>query len=116
MDMAFFGAGPGARLTADAVLRMGHGHDLVAHIVTEFVISRERFFDQFEHLVAADFEAPSAADALFHVDRVDEFRRPRLPAAGGSGYRGHDESPGNGRMRTFQVMRLSIKKSAAKVL
>ena len=43
--------------------------------------------------IAADLEAPSAADALLHVDRIDEFRRPRLPAAGGSGDGGHCQPP-----------------------
>jgi len=93
MDMAFLGACPGASLAADAVLGMCHGHDLVAHIVSVLIISGEGFLDQFEHLITADLETPSAADALLHVDRIHKLRRPRLPAAGCSVDGGHCQPP-----------------------
>src|SRR5574341_136299 len=85
MHVALLGARPGAGLAADAVLGLGDGHDLVAHVVAVLVLALERLLDELQHVEAADLEAPAAADALFDVDGFDELRRPRLPAAGRSG-------------------------------
>jgi hypothetical protein len=60
---------------------MGNCHDLVAHIITVFVLSLKRLFDQFEHVSAASLVAATAADAFFDINGFDEFWCPCLSAS-----------------------------------
>jgi hypothetical protein len=76
--MAFLGAGPGAGLAADAVIGMNDGHDLVAHVVTVFVIALEGFLDELKHIEPAHFVTAAAADAFFYFYGIDELRGPGL--------------------------------------
>jgi len=68
MEMAFLRAGPGTCLTADAIVRIGNRHHLIAHIVAELIFSLKGLFDKFEYLPAADLVAAATADAFVHVD------------------------------------------------
>lgn len=85
MHMALFRAGPRAGCAADAVLRPGDGHDLVAHVVAVFVLTGKWLFNELQHVETADLVAATAADALFDLDLIDEFRRPGPAAPGRTG-------------------------------
>jgi len=81
MGLALFGAGARAGLAADAVSGVGHGHDLVAHVIAELVFSLKRLFDEFKHIPAANLVASAAADTFIDIDGFNESRRPCLSAA-----------------------------------
>ena len=81
MYVALLGACPQACLAAYAVFCISNGHDLVAHIVAELVITLKRLFDQFKHIPAANLIASSAAYAFIDIDGIDEFRHPHVAAA-----------------------------------
>jgi len=85
--MALLGAGPGAGLTADTVIRMSNGHDLVAHVIAVFVLALEGFLDELKHIEPAHLVAAAAAYAFFYFYGIYELRGPRLPAAVCSGNR-----------------------------
>jgi len=84
--MALLRTGARAGLAADAVLRMGDGHDLVAHVVAVLVLAFKGFFYKFQYIETTDLVAPAAADALVDRDGIDEFRCPGLAAPGLSGH------------------------------
>src|SRR6266545_4581118 len=92
MHMALFGARARAGCAADAVLRTGDGHDLVAHVIAVFVLAGKWLFNELQHVEAAYLVAAAAADALFDLDLIDELRRPGLAAPGRSRNGGHGSS------------------------
>ena len=68
MEMAFLCAGPRTCLTADAIIRIGNRHNLIAHIVAKLIFSLKGFFDKFQYLPTANLVAAATADAFVHVD------------------------------------------------
>jgi hypothetical protein len=46
---------------------MCHGHDLIAHIVSVFVLTFKRLFDQFKHIPAAGLKTAAAAYAFIDI-------------------------------------------------
>jgi hypothetical protein len=81
MQMAFLCAGARAGLAAYAVIRMRDSHHLIAHIVSVFVLTFKRLFDQLKHIAAADLKTSSAAYTFFDIDRLNKPWDPRLASA-----------------------------------
>jgi len=67
MDVAFFRTGAIACLAADAILRMGNGHHLVAHVIAVFIFALKGFFNKLQHVPAADLVTAPAANAFFNI-------------------------------------------------
>jgi len=84
MHMTLLGAGPTTRFTADAVVGVSNGHDLIAHIVPILILTLKRFLNKLKDIETANLVAPSAADALVDIDLINEFWCPGLAAPGSS--------------------------------
>jgi hypothetical protein len=68
MHMTFLGACPQTGLAADTIIRVGHRHDLVAHIVSILVFSFKRLFNELKHFSAAGLVTTAAAYAFVDID------------------------------------------------
>jgi hypothetical protein len=80
--MALLCACPRTCLATNAVVRIGHGHDFVAHIIAEVILAFEWFFNKFKHISATDLEATSAAYAFISIYRFYKTGRPCVTTSG----------------------------------
>jgi hypothetical protein len=68
MDVAFFRTGARASLAADTIFTIRNGHNFVAHVITEFILTLEGFLYKLQHVPAAYLVTTPAADALLNID------------------------------------------------
>jgi len=83
MAITLFYACPCAGAAADAVVSVGDEHDLVPHVVAEFVVVFVKgLVDQLQNVSAADLVAPPTSNTFFLVDLSNESRDPFSASAG----------------------------------